>query len=88
MNMKIAVVILMALNIAWESFLEVLDQRSLKNKLPKSVADVYDETEYQKWRSYKAEKKRIGVITSVICRYTAGVQHGRLYSNRASWRPK
>lgn len=66
MNMKLAAVILMALNIAWESFLEVLDQRSLKNKMPKSVADVYDEAEYQKWRSYKAEKKRVGVISSVI----------------------
>ena len=43
----------------------MLDQRSLKNPLPESVRDVFDPEEYQKWRAYKGETKRMGVISSV-----------------------
>lgn len=64
MNMKLIVVFLMLVNIAWDVFLDILDQRALKNKLPECVADVYDKEEYLKWRAYKSENKRMGVIGS------------------------
>ncbi|MDO5435341.1 MAG: M48 family metallopeptidase [Clostridia bacterium] len=66
MNMKLAVIIVVLLNIAWDFFMEVLDRRSLKNALPECVADVYDEAEYKKWRAYKGEKKRMSVIAKTV----------------------
>ena len=66
MNMKLVTILLVLLNIAWDAFLQMLDQRSLKNALPKCVADVYNEEEYKKWRAYKGEYKRFGVIKSIL----------------------
>ena len=66
MNMKLVTVLLVVLNIGWDIFLEVLDQRSLKNALPKCVADVYNEAEYKKWRAYKVENKRLSVISNIV----------------------
>ena len=66
MNMKLVAVLLMLLDIAWNLFLEALDRRSLKNPLPESVKDVFDEAEYKKWRAYKAEGKRLTAVSSTV----------------------
>lgn len=66
MNMKLLTVIVVLLNIVWNTFLEILDQRSLKNRLPECVADVYDEAEYRKWRAYKGENKRVSMIADIV----------------------
>lgn len=66
MNMKAVALIIIGLNILWEMFLDRLDRRSLNNSLPESVADVYDQAEYEKWRAYKSEKKRMGMLGSAV----------------------
>lgn len=64
--MKVLAVALILFDMAWNGFLEILDSRSLKNSIPKCVSDVYDADEYNKWRAYKGERKRIGVIASAV----------------------
>ena len=64
--MKVLVLGLMVLDMVWQGFLEVLDRRSLKNPVPACVADVYDPQEYQRWRSYKGEKSRVGVFQAAV----------------------
>lgn len=65
MNIKLLVLILILLNIAWEAFMDVLDQRSLHRETPENVKDVFDPEEYKKWRSYKTDKKRLEILSSI-----------------------
>ena len=44
----------------------MISMRSVKNPVPVNVADVYDPDTYRKWREYKKEKSRLGVISETV----------------------
>lgn len=58
--MKIACLIIICALFLYELFLNIIDLKSAKNPIHPKVSDIYDETTYKKWRSYK----RDGVISS------------------------
>ena len=64
MNFKIAALVIISIIYVYELFLTVIQMRSVKNRIPSNVADVYDKETYEKWRSYHAEKTRFDAITS------------------------
>ncbi len=65
MALKLIVLLLVLVNIAWNAFLIVLSQRSLKRPVPDSVSDVYDPEKYQTWRSYKIANKKVTVLSTI-----------------------
>ena len=67
MNFKVIAVALLVFDILWQGFLELLDRRSLKRAVPVCVADVYNLDEYAKWRAYKSEKSRVGILQALVC---------------------
>ena len=63
MNYKaIAVAILCAVYL-YNLFLSVLRWRSARNPIPANVADVYDAGTFLRWKAYRAEKTRWGILT-------------------------
>lgn len=63
---RIIFVVLCLISFIYEIFLNVLSRRSVKNPIPESVRDVYDEAEYLKWKSYKHECVKFGIVTTVV----------------------
>ena len=63
--MKAAVLVILAATFLYKIWLSLLKARSMKNPIPASVADVYDESTYQKWRSYQSENLRFGLLSGV-----------------------
>ena len=63
---KTALMVLLCLGFAYELFKEMLAQKQKDKPMPENVADVYDAQEYQRWRSYTAEKNRIGMYARVV----------------------
>ena len=42
------------------------DSWEKKHALPESVRDIYDEKEYQRWKQYSAEKKKLRLVSGLI----------------------
>ena len=57
-------VTLYLLQVAFEEYLNYLDNTYFDKELPDNVKDVYDEETYRKWRAYHAEKARFGILES------------------------
>lgn len=66
MDYKILVLVTMTVAFLYEVLLEFAAMRSIDNPIPENVSDVYDPESYQKWRSYKGEKYRLGLVGSVV----------------------
>ena len=64
--MKAAVLVILAATFLYKIWLSLLKARSMKNPIPANVADVYDESTYQKWRSYQSENLRFGLLSGVV----------------------
>lgn len=51
---------------AFEAVICYLDESNVKAGLPENVKDVYDEEEYNKFRSYKKDNSKVNMLESVI----------------------
>lgn len=64
---KALVLLTIVLGFCLEAVSEWLDGRwERSHALPSSVRDVYDEKEYQRWKQYDGEKKRLSLIGSAV----------------------
>lgn len=66
MNLKLLVILLSLISIAYSIILNVYKRRSATNPIPENVRDVYDDETYAKWRSYNAEHSRLDLISSCV----------------------
>ncbi len=66
MSFKIAVLIIFAVLQGYRMLLDIVQYRSAKNPIPKSVCDVYDEDTYFKWRKYSADHCRLGIASTAV----------------------
>ena len=57
---------ILTLSLIYDIILSVLSDRQKNKPLPENVRDVYDETEYKRWRAYSAEHKRVATIDGII----------------------
>lgn len=66
MNFKVLALVLVSVEFVYRLVIDYLNWKSMKNPLPATVADVFDATEYQKWKEYHEEKARLGLFSSVV----------------------
>ena len=66
MNYKVISCIIITVVALFNAFMEYLDWKSMKNRIPENVNDIYDEETYKKWCSYHKEKCRLKFITSIV----------------------
>ena len=66
MNWKWIVLVMFSLGTIYEVLLNVVVARSANNPTPENVADVYDAQTYQRWKSYKAEKDKLHMLSTVV----------------------
>ena len=63
MNFKAVAVVILCVVYLYSLFLSVLRWRSARNPIPANVADVYDGETFLRWKAYRAEKTRWGILT-------------------------
>lgn len=63
---KIIFLVLLLTRFCWSLVLQILSNKQVGKPLPKSVQGIYDEEEYNKWRSYNNKKDRLGIASSII----------------------
>ncbi|MBQ7519353.1 MAG: M48 family metallopeptidase, partial [Clostridia bacterium] len=64
---KALVILCILLGYAYDFATAWLDDRwEKKHALPESVRDIYDEKEYQRWKQYSAEKKKLRLVSGLI----------------------
>ena len=66
MNYKLLALIILTVIYIYEMLLNIISMRSMNNPIPENVSDVYDPETYRKWREYKKEKSRLGVISDTV----------------------
>lgn len=64
--MKLILIFSFILMTAFHIYLEYLSDSYNKKELPENVRDVYDEKEYERWRQYSHENKRMSRIDAGI----------------------
>ena len=62
---KIIILAVMGFNLTYDLTMRILAVRQKKLPLPENVRDIYDETEYSRWREYSAEKSRAGLVSTL-----------------------
>lgn len=63
---RLVFIVLCLISFLYQIFLNVLSRRSVKNPIPESVSDVYDEAEYLKWKQYKNECVKFDLVTTIV----------------------
>lgn len=63
---KIICLALLLLRFIWSLILQLLSAKQVGKPLPKSVQGIYDEAEYNKWRSYNGKKDKLSIASSII----------------------
>ena len=63
---KIIFLALLLLRFICSSILQLLSAKQVGKPLPKSVQGIYDEAEYNKWRSYNGKKDKLSIASSII----------------------
>lgn len=63
---KIIFLGLLLLRFFWSLILQLLSAKQVGKPLPKSVQGIYDEAEYNKWRSYNGKKDKLSIASSII----------------------
>ena len=66
MNWKFIILLFLTLGQGYRMLLHFVQYRSAGNPTPANVADVYDAETYQQWKSYSAEKCRLGMISTAV----------------------
>ncbi len=64
MQFKTLTIVILVIVFLYHMALRLIEYRSARNPIPLNVMDVYDPDTYKKWRSYHAEKCRLGAFTS------------------------
>ena len=62
----ISIISILIANYLLDTLLNILNAKHFGAPIPKDLNDVYDEEEYRKSQSYKKEKYRFGIISSLI----------------------
>lgn len=65
-SFKVSVLAVVTAVYLYNLLLDTIRMRSAANPIPASVADVYDQKTYAKWREYHAEKSRFSILTSTV----------------------
>lgn len=60
------IIAIIIINFIVEKVLDALNAKHFNDKLPKQIADVYDDTEYKKSQNYKATNYKFGLLTSTF----------------------
>lgn len=63
---KILFLVLLLAQFFYKLFLHRLSNKMVDKPLPKSVQGIYNEEEYNKWRSYNNEKDKLSITASII----------------------
>lgn len=63
---KIIFLVALLLRFAWDMVIHHLSNKQVGKPLPKCVQGIYDDEEYEKWRSYKGEQDRLGITSSIL----------------------
>ena len=63
---KIIFLILLLTRFFWSLILQFLSNKQVGKPLPKSVQGIYDESEYNKWRSYNNKKDKLHLASNAI----------------------
>ena len=58
--------IIVSVTFVYQIFLKWLGSQSAKNPIPANVADVYDAERYAKWKAYRTERLRFGLVTDTV----------------------
>ena len=66
MTLKLIVIIMVIVRYLYSITLDVVKYRSSNNTIPETVADIYDQETYLKWRKYSAEHCRLNMVSSII----------------------
>lgn len=64
MGTKAVILIIMTVIYLYEMAVHVINRRSVNNRIPENVSDVYDPESYRKWRRYHGEKSGQAMITT------------------------
>ena len=62
----IIILLFLCADFIFERFLEGLNIRAMSPVLPEKLKGIYDEKEYKRFRSYKKENNRFGLISSAF----------------------
>ena len=65
-NMKLTIILIILLLVAYELILDWLDYRNRKAPIPENVKDIYDEDTYLKRNEYERESARLSLIETLI----------------------
>jgi len=63
---KIIFLVLLITRFVWSLSLQLLSNKQVGKPLPKSVQGIYDEAEYNKWRSYNNKKDKLSIIANAL----------------------
>lgn len=63
---KILFLVLIIVRFVWSLILQILSNKQVGKPLPKSVQGIYDDEEYNRWRSYNNKKDRLYLISNSI----------------------
>lgn len=63
---KIIFLVLLLVKFFWSLTLQLLSNKQVSKPLPKSVQGIYDESEYNKWRSYNNKKDKLHLASNAI----------------------
>ena len=63
---KILFLVLIIVRFVWSLTLQILSNKQVGKPLPKSVQGIYDDEEYNRWRSYNNKKDRLYLISNSI----------------------
>ena len=66
MPWKLIVIVILTLGHLYKLALDITGHRSTNHPIPQNVADVYDPETYEKWRRYRGENSRLGLITDLL----------------------
>ena len=66
MNWTLFVLALLTLGNAYQLILQIVQYRSANNPTPQSVADVYDDETYLRWKRYSAEGSRLSIASTIV----------------------
>lgn len=65
MFIKLVVLIVFLITVAYDLWLHILSARSEHNPVPENCKDIYDPETYARWKQYHAEKNRFSVVRTL-----------------------
>ena len=66
MDFKVVAIVILCVVYLYSLFLDMIRLRARSNPIPRNVADVYDRETYLRWKDYRGEKVRWGMVTGAV----------------------